>query len=218
MTKRRALVSLLIACLVGGSVVKISRILEDTSSAQLFWNADEAYLLVTARRLGWRMSPFGLLLSPLATWGVPAHDIRTSIAVFRITAERVDRHVVENLLIRQFGVVDGKINDGQWRWDADHFAPATREESAARPPLDVNYTNIDGWSKRSFLKTVTPPEGSTVAFELSGQPAVLTLHRTKFLSATIDVQIDGQPPQRLWSLDERSRTVRKTAYDAAFKK
>lgn len=220
MTKRRVIIYVLIASVVVALTVKIHRVREVTTGAELFWHDDEAYLLIGTKRLGLHVTPakFVLQMLMLAPFGLGADDSKFSITVFKMAPTRVDRYVAENVVMGRFGVIDGRINDGLWRWDGDHFERATLDESIAHPRLGREYSDVDGWSKRSFGGGTSPPEGWIIPFDLSGQPASLTVHAVHRVSLSIDLQRGNEPPERLWSIDERSRTVRRAEYDALLKR
>lgn len=216
-----AMLILVVASLAGASVLESYRIEESDTDAQLFWHADEAYLFVGTIRLGWRESYLRCLFDyvlALARVGVPPQDSKSSIAVFRITPTGVERHVVDNMKMPPFAVIDDHINSGKWRWNGDRFEPATADEGrrwvAKMPPLE--FSRIDGWSKRSFLPIKAPADGRRLPFELGGQPVVLTVYGESLFAITLDLQRPNRSPERLFSLNERPRFASKAEYDAFF--
>jgi hypothetical protein len=187
--------------------------------AELLWHADEAYLLVATGYLGYRATPATLLpeLLMLMPFGVQASDSRRTLLVFRITTDRVERHVVNGPQTGPFGVIDDRITDGTWLWQGDHFERPTTTEISVHP-TDPEYSGVDGWSKRRLNSGTSPPEGWTVSFSLSGQAVRLTSRGVSRVWQAIDLQRGNAPVERLWSLDERHRSVNRAEYEAIFKR
>ncbi len=220
MTRRRIVIGILIVSVVTALTVQIHSVEENFSGGELFWHADEAYLFVGTRRLCFRGPPAELLLPllMLAPFGLGADDVRNAIVVFRITGDRIDRYSADNAHLGLFGLLDGRIYNGLFRWDRDHFEPLTYEEALASPRSDLKFSNVDGWSKRPVGWVATPPAGKTVEFEVSGEPASLIFHAVERGSTSIDLQRGDGPTERLLSIDQRSRSVRRAEYDAFLKR
>ena len=148
--KTRAIVALaLVALTVVATMVRIRRVQESAWNAQLFWHADEAYLLLGINRLGFAVTPAGGLLQALrlAPFGLGADEQKHSIVVLRITPERVDRYISENMTMVPFRVIDGRITGSRWRWAGDRFEPTSGDEASPRPRRDGKDAEEDDWSK-----------------------------------------------------------------------
>ena len=214
MTKRRIVIGVLVVAVIAALTVPIRRVQDVHAGAVLFWHSDEAYLFIGTRRLGFRAPPAKLLLPllMLAPFGIGVDDSHSTLAVFRITRDRIDRYVADNMQLGQFSLSDGRIRNSEWRWDGDHFERLTYEEAVADSRTDLEFSGVDGWSKRSVGWVVTPPAGKTVAFELSGEPASLISHAVERVSASIDLQRGSGAPERLWSINQRQRSVSRAEY------
>ena len=205
-----------VLAMVAASVMRVDRVTQRTTGAQLLWSASEAYLFVGTTELGWRLRAVMMPLAVLAPWGLPVTDSDHAVTVFRIGPERVDRHVAEHLTMGLFGVLDGRITSGVWRWERDHFEAATVAEARVRN--DPEFSNVNGWSKRTLPLGSSPSSGWTVPFAIGGQSAALIVHGGARAPTTIDLQRGNGPLDRLWSLDERPRSVDQAEYEALFKR
>jgi hypothetical protein len=217
-TKRRVLVGCLLAAIVAGVLLKIYSVQESETKAELLWNVNEAYLFVRTNRLGYRSVPATLLLEPFAPFGLGSTDQKLSFVVFRLTQDRVERQAGENPHLGPLGVVDGKIADNQWRWEGTHFARLSEDDTSVHAIPKDRFSGIDGWSKATLNYGTSPPEGWTVSFTLSGHSASLTARGNSRVWQAIDLQRGSAPIERLWSLDERTRFVSRTEYEALFKR
>ena len=117
-------------------------------------------------------------------------------------------------------VFDGPPHTGDARWTGEEFiADRLKEFSLAFPrgPVDA-FSDVEGWSKRSFL---SPEDGSrpvVTEFALGGHAERLITSTQGYL-VTIDLdRQNGTAAQRLVSIDTRPRGVSADEYAALFRK
>jgi hypothetical protein len=132
--------------------------------------------------------------------------------------------------------VGGMRNDGggvAMKWSETHFELASPEEqlevrtalASGKIPAGPKYDNVDGWSKRGAAGEVTsetPTTGFTendakVSVTLDGKPLTFLMN-SGFIShqSYIDLSRPGQPTERIWSLDGRTRRVSGAEYERIF--
>jgi hypothetical protein len=139
-----------------------------------------------------------------------------AVTVFRISPDRVDRYVAEKMELGLVGAVNGRISSGGWRWEGDHFEPDAQGERSVHN--EQEFSDIDGWSKRTLPLGDAPSEGWRVPFTLGGQPAALIIRGALLRTTTIELERSSSARERLWSLDEGPRTVSQAEYEALFKR
>ena len=216
MSRRRlATVILLLAVLIAG-LVRVTRVREQTVGPQLLWNSSEAYLVVGLTRLGWRMPAAMIILGFVAPFGLPVTNSDHAVTMFRIGPERVDRYLAEHMNIGIFGAKNGRLSSGVWRWDGEHFERVPSTEGG-RVRNDQEFTDVDGWSKRTLPLGNAPSEGWRVPFEIGSQPAALIVGGALSERTTIELERNGGRRERLWSLDEAPRNVSSAEYEGLFK-
>jgi hypothetical protein len=221
MTKRNIIIAVVIAAVVAAIAVKLYRVGERQYQAELLWKTDEAYLLVGTEYVGYRATPATLLpelLMLMPFGGVSGSNFRRTLLVFKITREGVERHVADGGPSGPFGVTDDRITNGAWVWQGDHFEKRATELTALSPYTGREYSDADGWSKRTLNSGTSPPEGWPVAFTLSGQPVSLTPRGLDRVWQAIDLQRGSTPPERLHFVDERQRWVSRAEYESIFKR
>jgi hypothetical protein len=212
---------LLVALIIASSLATIHAVQETSGRAQLLWRGGDAYLFVSTQRWGWRESYvrflFGIFMS-VAQYGDAPQDVTRPAEMFKITAEGVERVVLNDIdmVWPRYTVFEGQIYDGRAsRLVGMRFQPTTPDEQRRYSEARVTkneYSNVAGWSNRYLLKD-TPPEGTKVSVDLAGQSVVFTIVSTA-QARSISVQRAGRPAERLWSIDERVRFVGETEYKA----
>lgn len=217
--KKAAIIAGALICVLMGSLVTLRRVQDAPSDAQLLWDSNHAYLFIGLNRLGVRalLGVAALPLLRLAPFGLGAQDQRHSIVVFHVTPDRVNRYVAEDMVMEPLGVVNGRISSALWRWNGDHFERASLDE-VQDLRRDPEFSDLNGWSKRSLLPGETTGQGRNVSLSLAGRSVALTIHRKPQESLTIDLQRGGAAPERLWSHDERSRFVSRSKYNELFER
>src|SRR3979490_224761 len=145
---------LVIIVIVVASSVQTYRV-SDGGDATLLSNANEAYLFLDVKRLGYRLSyleylgemirePFGVVRSP--------DDTRSFTVVLRITPSEVQRFETGDFDF--FTPVYGRIYANHdrvlWKWVETHFEEASPEEQQKIGGVKVlsrkDFTDVDGWS------------------------------------------------------------------------
>ena len=207
---------LLVLVLIATGLVRVTRVREQTVEPQLLWNSSEAYLVVGVTRLGWRMPAAMILLGFVAPFGLPVTNSDHAVTMFRIGPERVDRYLAEHMNIGMFGAKNGRLSSGVWRWDGDHFERVPPAEGG-RVRNDREFSDIDGWSKRTLPLGNAPSEGWRVPFKVGSQSAALIVGGALSERTTIELERNGGARERLWSLDERPRSASRAEYEALFK-
>jgi hypothetical protein len=213
MKKRVGIVLVLVVGALSITMPTSYRVLSKDTGAQLLWTADEAYLFLGTNELGWGFSPARIALERilyLFQTTTTAQRSRSSVTVFRITAKSVDRHDANNMMLGPYGVVDDHIVSGLWRWTGERFEPATADERAKwlekAPP---QFSDVAGWSKRSLNPGSFP-------IDLGGKRVVLTVSRMDNDFTAIELQRNGLPSEKIWSVAHSPRKVTKAEYEAMF--
>jgi hypothetical protein len=212
----------------------------------LIWNADEAYVFIRLIQRGYRLSYLGFLVEfnkESFPFGASApNDSHRSVLVLRVTRNAVERYFVDDFYLGSLSVVGqniygGNLNGGKdgflMKWSGTHFEPSSPEEQrsvqsalgSGKAPPGPSYDNIDGWSKRAVAgdviresPTVYTEKDAKVSITLDGEPLTFVMN-SGFIDhvAYIDLSRPGQPPERIWYLDERSHRVNRAEYDSTFK-
>src|SRR5688572_23200423 len=217
--KAGAALGVLGAMLVAGSVPTIYSVQTRPIEAQLIWKADEAYMVIAVASFGWRRSPFRVLFDRLiAQHGRATPNVRRSSVLFRITATTVDQHVTQDVKPTAIlAVAAGQITDRWSRWTGARFEPLSADQKSGMISFPRgSFSDLDGWSGRSFHPDSPAPSARTIRFTLSGAPMALTLFGQVHASVVMDLRRGDQPPERLWSLDQRSRFVGMSEYLSLF--
>jgi hypothetical protein len=204
------------AVVIGGSAARTYSVQMSPIEAQLIWNGNEAYVAIAGSKLGWRRSPFRLLVDRFmvtAKYGAPAQAQRRSSVLFRMAPTTVDQNVTDiDVRTRPtLSVVDGQVSDYFCRWTGARFEPITAEQKQRVMPFPTaDFSGVDGWSGQRFSPDSPAPSGRRIPFTLGERPMTLILFGEMLTSAVIDLQRGDLPPERLWSLDGRSRFVSKS--------
>jgi len=190
--------------------------------ALLLWNKDKAYLIMHVGGLGYRMSYLRFVPEPILErlYYVPPPDAKIDYAViFEITAETVHRFDFQNENLECVGAMGpfiycGSEKRGFVKWTGSKFEPASPEKpyELMRANLPYSYDNINGWSKRGYL-----PYGETL-IDLGGKQVTLVRTGVEDKEIAVEILRPGQPPQRIWYLNERVHWISKAEFDAVFTK
>jgi hypothetical protein len=225
MKRTTVMVLLVLAAAIGAaSVAKTYWVERGVGEAQLLWTADQGYLLVGTRDMGWRFSYLRFLgevaLAVVGT-GTGPQDSKPVLMIFNITSTRVERYVLQDTeWSTAFSVFESRLRIGRrWQFTGRQFERTTPEEErrlAQVMPRDQcgDYSDVGGWSRRRFA----PGAGAlTLPFHLSGQPArLIVLGKSPLSVVTIDLQVNDRAPERLLWLDGRFRHATKADYVARF--
>ena len=83
---------------------------------------------------------------------------------------------------------------------------------------DREFSDIDGWSKRTLPLGNAPSEGWRVPFRIGSQPAAVIIRGALLERTIIELERSSGAREPLWSLDEDPRSLSKADYDALFKR
>lgn len=240
MKRRKTMVvtiSAVIGCLLLLASVTISYTIRSGANGDLFWHGQEAYLFLEVGSLGYRSSYlryFGEAITAFFNVPVPATDKKSQTIVFRFTPVEFKRYDTEvSLLGPEMAPIDDIIyarsDQGLVKWSGKLFEPANAEEQqrfVTRSVSELDFLNIDGWSRRSFIFNKGVDEkilsgGGDVKFEiqLDGKPEIFTVthgEERDYLSVSWEPQ--GKGAQKFWYLDLRPHKVTKSEYELAFGK
>jgi hypothetical protein len=216
------------------------------SGGDLFWNSEDAYVFIGMADRGYRFSYLGFLMEqikelyPFAT-SLPS-DKHFSVLALHVTPDLVQHYSVDNFRLGSapepfHGMLyAGNMlpGGGLLKWSRTQFEPITPEEAGkyyqyARelpkgPPAGPSYDNVEGWSKRTVggdvireSPTNYVENNSTATIELGGKLLTFILN-SGFISheAYIDLIRPGQPPERIWHLDEHMHRVSRAEYYKVF--
>ena len=204
--------------------------------ANLLWNSNEAYVFINDFRSGYSFSYLGYLsevVREVFPFGAsPPERQHFCMIVLHITPETTERHVVDNFHAGSPPFVVGQniyagnlsAETGPTKWSGTYFEPMTSEEYKAVQdaqhgggiPISPSYDNFGGWSRR-MVDVVSPESDAKITMEIAGKQLSLLAHSgAKDHEAYIDVTRPGQPPDRMWHLNERSQRVSKATYNQIF--
>jgi hypothetical protein len=221
---KRLLISVALVAAVTMAISATTRatyVREDGTPSQFHWHAGEAYLFIATNQVGYRPTYLlhGLAQIGLLPFGIKAHDSRPSIVVIKVTPNEVLRHVVEDTQLTSLVAMNGYLTDGTYQWDETGPKALTPDQArrlTARLP-SAEYSHVEGWSKRTFVPKWGFAEVS-IPFELNGRASRLKVFSTESGFAAIDLQREGLNPERLWSADQRPRTINDAEYNRLFAK
>jgi hypothetical protein len=234
---KKALIALIVLAAVGFLLTYPSvYVVRDGPGGTLYWNPDEALLFVEVGSSGARLSYLRYALEPfLVAMGhvrSPDNTRCSQVVVIRITDKDVQRYETglqqnaeDAYCFQDYVLREGHIYVGYpaqkrvWKWSGNQFEPATSEELGGFGPMKsahgAQFDNVDGWSMREYaLGHVTYPvtlNGHSVTIVSSGETWPLG-------DVSVDLVRPGTAPQRIWTLDERSRIVSRTEYERIFGK
>lgn len=200
---------------------------ETAANGNLFWNADEAYVFLRVTHTGYHMSclqyPIEMIVEHLHEGRRPS-DKSFSVSVFRVTPDKVQHYVVDDVHLGSIQVFEQSIYAGDFKsgslmkWSGTGFIPASpterrRLEENINRALAPNFSDVDGWSGRSG-----PPEGE-FALKLAGKPISLDIKTGNTQGvASIEIVRVGQGRDRIWYLEHQPQKVNKTEYHRYFSK
>ncbi len=213
----------------------------------LFWNGESAYVFIGLDSRGHRFSYLGLAVEEIREifpFGASAPtDDHSSVVVLHVSPDLVQRYSIDDFWLGRVQPFRGMLYAGNMlpdggfvKWSGTHFEPTTPEEAKRYheyaiklpkgPPAGPSYDNIEGWSKRTVAgqvvsksPTVSIERDSKVRIEVSGKQLTFVMN-SGFISheAHIDLIRPGQPPERIWHLDEKPHRVSRVEYDQIFRK
>lgn len=209
--------------------------LREGSGGTLYSKGDEAYLFMNGSRRGYHFTylefPWMALKQVLNAPPFP-DDRRVSDIVIRVTPSAVDRQIVD--FGEETGGVPNSItpfDDGFYarcpgvilcKWTGKSFEPATEEEQRRHDGtnrLDQGHTNsetINGWSRRR----VGFSPGDHFEAQVGNKFVIAAKNQSTAASQGSWVWVDllrpGQPPERLYEVNETPRRVEKAEYERAF--
>jgi hypothetical protein len=221
-------------------------IIRTDSRGALLWNADNAYFFIGMADRGYRFSYLRYLAEELREslpFGASSpSDNHFSALVLHVTPDSVQRYSTDNFWLGsdpdpfQGELYAGNMlpSGGFMKWSGTHFEPATPEEAEKfheyaislpkGPPAGPNYDNVEGWSKRTLAGEIvsespTNPveKDSKVMIEVDGNQVTFVMN-SGYVSqeAYIDLIRPGQPPERIWHLDEHPHRVSRAEYYKIF--
>jgi hypothetical protein len=229
LTMKRALVIAIVISLpvVSAVVVRAHIVWERETITQLLWNEHEAYLMIGMRRTGWWGNYAQLAWYAALNYfriGTPARDTYNWVTVMRCTGDGVEQHLVPGPTIPTYvyeNRVYGRYQGTLAKWTGTFFERISEGEEkrveAGRSPMG-EFSAFNGWSKR--LNILSGPAGeSEYPLRLGGQTMAmkLVIDRQGATKKTIYLNRPGQPPQKMWELDERAQYVTWDEYNALLK-
>ena len=214
------LAMVLIAALGISATVTVHQVVEKPTGAQFIWTDDEAYLFIGWYRLGWRPSYLRWVLidrTALLPFGSPATNTTPSVLVFKVSRNGVEKQLLDNRQLGNIGIVEGRPSDGHTRWlktGTNNVSPLQLQQLSADPPAG-QFSNVDGWSKRSVLPLANLRE-VFLPFDLGGKHLRLRVFTVEDGVVAVDLDREAQVPERLWSADQRVRFVSGADYTRLF--
>jgi len=203
------------------ATARIAVVREDGTPSQVLWSGNEAHVFIGVNQVGYRPTylTYSLARLGLTPFGARPQDSTPSVVAIRITMAGLLRHVVTNTYLRPMTVVDGQVTDGTTRWTASGPEPLTSDQTnrLSATAARTDYTNVEGWSKRSFVPRPMFSELS-IAFELDGRAVQVRVFQTDGGIIAIDLHRQGLQPERLWSSNPRPRYVKAAEYNRLFRR
>jgi hypothetical protein len=117
---------------------------------------------------------------------------------------------IHDVRFPDLGATRNYIDNMTQRWIGNRFEPMSPEEikqANARPHVQANFDDVEGWSKRTISFGASDPIMRTAILDLDGHPAELRLMVQEPFVNTVELQRSGNPPERLWSMDARLRRI-----------
>ena len=226
-------VVLIVTVIAASAFLQMYYIRED-SGGQLLWSADEAYLFMGETRRGFHLSyleyPWEMLKECLHAPAFPSEN-RASLTVIRVTANAVERHVLDvevgggapNLFTPIGRTIYANCKGTLCKWSGAHFEPATEEEQRRLDDTNhlsaIDIENVNGWSKRGVGATAGDNHFSVEPgklFTLSVKQG--NIYKSANDSASVDLLRPGQAPEKLWYVDGYPHRVSKSEYEQTFGK
>lgn len=202
------------------ALLPVHRIGNTRPSSQVVWHGDEALLLVQHRLTGWNMRRFNMAISLLGAFGVPSQDSKLFVTAFRITPSVVEEHHFEQYQ-RALGLMifEGRPHTGDFRWTGTEFVPDRLNKdprAVGLYPVD-KFSDVDGWSKRTFLAPDDESKPIVTEFVLGGHnQRLIASTRGWIVAIDLDRQ-NGAPAQRLVSIDTQPTAASKNEYESLFR-
>jgi len=229
-TRKAVIICLILAgVLVISAYAKIS-LVRVNAGGTLFWHADEAYLFLDNVNEGVQMSCLSYLfeiLKAMLGGSTARTNVSCSVQALRISRESVRSYTTDDVCLGSYRFVAGEIysraSDGSlWKWSGTGFVRASGDEARAYNALAPGgisgFDNVDGWSEHSGIAGGTR-DGYEVPFELQGEKMRLVTQQSSLPlegEVTVDLVTPGQPPQKIWSLDQGTHLVSKAHYERIF--
>ncbi len=213
-------------------------------SGDLFWNADNAYIFIGLNDQGRSFNYLGFAVEELREifpFGASAPSNKhSSVLVLHVTPNLIQTYSTDNFWPTGITPLEGFLYTGDMlpggalmKWSDTHFELATSKErtklqlalQGSRIPPTPSYNNIEGWSKRPVVgeivsesPTVSVEKDAKVTIELGGKQVTFVMN-SGFIThkAYIDLIRPGQPPERIWSLDEDGHRVSRAEYERTFR-
>jgi hypothetical protein len=197
------------------------------AGGHLYWNDHEAFIFVNVVHRGHRSSYLKLPveLAKEAIGGVlPTDDQRSSVLVFRITPETVQRYVKENSNLGSYRPVSDRIyargNDGLlWKWSGTQFDQADSQElhnfEAGPYPPSPEYDQFDGWSCRYEILGRTSLVN--VPLKINNETLAITVKKDA-REVSVALTRPGGVTETIWSLETAPRKVTQSEYERLFAK
>lgn len=207
----------------------------------LYWNADQALLIITGSAQGARMSYLRYTVEPfvemLGDIRQPSDQRCSEVLVIQVTDQAVQHYETDlwryaeepycDYRVAPFGgeiYVGYLAQDKLWKWSKDHFEKATAEELQAFHEAKAGekalshpseFDKIEGWSMRGLGQT--SPENEIV---IDNRPAQIVFHGRTWPPKPLSLQLirSGEAPQTIWSLNEEPQRVTRSEYDRVFGK
>lgn len=216
--------SALVIVLTAGVLLPAHYIRDDETITQLLWNRHEAYVFSGIRRNGWSgnyaQAAWQLARNVL---GQPP-EFSTShswLLVVKISASGIEQKIEDNAEFFHPQPFENSIyrglGDPVTKWSGPGFTPISEQErirfAAREVSSEPNYANVGGWSSRMGLLNGTDRRVE-VPMELDGVRAVVVADRRANYSSKITVQLEGQQPIEVLSMNEGPRFVGADEYRA----
>lgn len=207
--------------------LKVHVIKDEGGRGYVLWRADEAYLFMDDRPIGYRISVLGYLLEPIMEYfyapAIP-HDEKLDLAIIKITPAGVERHDQTSTVgIGAFTPIDGEIYarcpGGICKWTGTQFQLISDQEEqkiGAEGALKMDFADINGWSKREVKAAWagdTPSKPYEFSIDLS-QGIKLLVRGDNPVS--VDLLRPDRAPEKVWHHEQYTRRVSGAEYDQIF--
>jgi hypothetical protein len=192
------------------------------NGSQLFWNRQQAFLVVGTTELGWIKTPFGFLKAFLyglaGTVGDSPTDRRTATNVFHFRSGQLSKRVFADLPMGPYTVLEGQIYGPAGRWSGDRFETLTPEERerhiASRQTLELIAEAEEGWNVEAGLSS-SNNEVTHFPMRVVDEDVAIIVRRQAALTS-IQFRRAGRSPEDLLTIDRTLRWVTKSEYDSSF--
>lgn len=222
--------ALAVMALTAALSVKTHWIWSNEVITQLFWNEQEALVFIATTELGWSgnyLQAGWQIVRNLFGASIQMKARRDSVYAVRCNAagatiERLDATSPSPPYFMVGGSIYSRYGGELTRWTGSTFQPVNVEDRtriAAAVPASGAFDSRDGWSHRINILADPAPYREF--------PVVLGGTRNKLIARkgtsperwkALDFQREDTPPQRLFYLDERPRTVDERVYSILFQR